>query len=398
MSTTTQGRIPGPRRRPGAQTRRPAEWTPELLEKVAWRKRAAAEPFRGVAASEGVRPGLFPLRGTGADVSGARSAALDYLAGLTPPQLAEGRFPIDDVSWRHWSNGARYFLRHGVCLEEFDDRGRERALAIVRASLSEPGYRQLADVMRLNLTIGELRGEERLLNEWLYWFSVYGEPGSPVWGWQLDGHHANVNCVFAGDQMVLTPSFLGAEPVVAESGKYAGTGVFRAEEAVAQQLFDSFDEDQRRLAVIARELPLAPYAGAFTDNLDLDYAGIPLRALTANQRAVLHDLIGLYIERAPDVHARVRWDEVRAHEGETYFAWAGDGGPDSVFYYRVHSPVVLIEFEHMRGVMFDNDVPLRHHVHTIVRTPNGNDYGVDLLRQHHERHHRRPAARGSEQQ
>lgn len=394
MSTTTQsdnaaGQLPGLRHRPGAQTRRPAEWTPELLEKVAWRRRAADEPFRGVTTSAGVRPGLFPVRDTGADVGGARAAALDYLAGLTPPQLAEGRFPMDDVSWRHWSNGARYFLRHGVCLEELDDAGRERALAILRASLSGPGYQQVVDVMRLNLTIGELRGEEHLLNEWLYWFSVYGEPDSPVWGWQLDGHHANVNCVFVGDQMVLTPSFLGAEPVVAESGKFAGTAVFRAEEDAGQRLFDSFNEVQQQEAVIARELPRAPYAGAFSDNLELDYAGIPLAALSPHQQGILRDLIGLYVERAPAAHARVRWDEVRAHEDETYFAWAGDGEPDSVFYYRVHSPVVLIEFEHMRGVMFDNDVPLRHHVHTVVRTPNGNDYGVDLLRQHHERHHRR---------
>ena len=31
------------------------------------------------------------------------------------------------------------------------------------------------------------------------------------------------------------------------------------------------------------------------------------------------------------------------------------------------------------------------HVHTVVRTPNGNDYGIDLLRQHyqggHHHHH-----------
>jgi hypothetical protein len=35
--------------------------------------------------------------------------------------------------------------------------------------------------------------------------------------------------------------------------------------------------------------------------------------------------------------------------------------------------------------MFDNDHRTRDHVHTVVRTPNGNDYGADLLRQHHER-------------
>jgi Protein of unknown function (DUF3500). len=64
--------------------------------------------------------------------------------------------------------------------------------------------------------------------------------------------------------------------------------------------------------------------------------------------------------------------------------WAAvaDDGP---FYYRVQSPVVLIEFDHHPGVAFDNVVPSRNHIHTIIRTPNGGDYGIDLLRQHHER-------------
>jgi hypothetical protein len=64
---------------------------------------------------------------------------------------------------------------------------------------------------------------------------------------------------------------------------------------------------------------------------------------------------------------------------------------DSVFYYRVHSPVLLIEFDHQRGVALDNDEPSRQHIHSVVRTPNGNDYGKDLLRQHHEQFdHSRP--------
>jgi len=46
--------------------------------------------------------------------------------------------------------------------------------------------------------------------------------------------------------------------------------------------------------------------------------------------------------------------------------------------------VILIEFDHQRGIASDSDAPSRHHIHTVIRTPNGNDYGRDLLRQHHE--------------
>lgn len=379
------------RERGSAPTRRPEVWTPELLGKIEWRVRAAAERFRGLSTQDGLRSGLFPLATTGVDVTGVRRAAVDYLAALNSSELAEGRFPMQHVSWRHWANGARYFLRHGLCLEQLDERQRELALDLVRRSLSSDGYQQVIDLMRLNRTIGELRDEVDLLNEWLYWFSVYGDPapGRP-WGWQLDGHHVNVNCVFIEDQMVLTPTFLGAEPVVADSGRYAGTTAFRREEALGQHLFRSLGSQQRQRATISEVLPPDLFVGAFRDNVELNYTGLPFIELTDDQHTIAMDLVDAYIDRMNPGHARVRRDEVVTHLDETHFAWVGDA--EDVFYYRVHSPVILIEFEHQAGVMFANDQPTRRHIHTVVRTPNGNDYGADLLRQHHERHHP-PAAR-----
>lgn len=49
-----------------------------------------------------------------------------------------------------------------------------------------------------------------------------------------------------------------------------------------------------------------------------------------------------------------------------------------MFYYRVRSPVILIEFDHPHPIA-RSDTPTRNHTHTVVRTPNGN--GMDLLRQ-----------------
>jgi len=40
----------------------------------------------------------------------------------------------------------------------------------------------------------------------------------------------------------------------------------------------------------------------------------------------------------------------------------------------------------LRHLSRDPQRPTRDHVHTVVRTPNGNDYGKDLLRQHYEAH------------
>ena len=98
----------------------------------------------------------------------------------------------------------------------------------------------------------------------------------------------------------------------------------------------------------------------------------------------MFDLIGTYINRMRPDHAQLKLDEIKQHLDQTYFAWMGATEEDSVFYYRVHSPVVLIEFDHQNGIFLDNDEPTRNHIHTVVRTPNGNDYGKDLLRQHRE--------------
>ena len=78
-------------------------------------------------------------------------------------------------------------------------------------------------------------------------------------------------------------------------------------------------------------------------------------------------------------------EEVLQHLNDTYFAWIGESTNDAVFYYRIHSPVILIEFDHQRPIGnpgLTPNVPTRQHIHVMVRTPNGNDYGKDLLRQH----------------
>jgi hypothetical protein len=90
-------------------------------------------------------------------------------------------------------------------------------------------------------------------------------------------------------------------------------------------------------------------------------------------------------------------EEVRQHLDKTYFAWIGGTQPDDVFYYRVQSPVVLIEFDHELPVGLPGPrVPGRLHIHSLIRTPNGNDYGKDLLRQHYERSHGLGTARNAD--
>ena len=181
-----------------------------------------------------------------------------------------------------------------------------------------------------------------------------------------------------------------SEPVIAHDGKYAGTRIMKAEQDTGLKMVRALTGEQRREAVLddAKSGNNA-LAQAFSDNLVLDYAGVAVASFDDAQRSLLLELVGLYVGNLRDGHAEVRLAEVERHLDETYFAWIGGTDDASVFYYRIHSPVILIEFDHQRPVGLKHLYPAgpnHEHIHAVVRTPNGNDYGKDLLRQHHEAH------------
>lgn len=354
-------------------------------------REALAEPYSGVAEAAGLQPGLFPIRATGVPTEAIRQAAHEFLDGLTSAQRAATMFDVDNEEWRKWSNVDNgIYARQGVSLKAMTTAQREAAFELLRVSLSARGLEQSRAIMRTDHTLGELNSDPDNYAEDLYFFTVMGEPSADEpWGWQLDGHHLIINFFVFGDQVVMTPVFMGAEPVFTTSGKYAGNELLQLEQDRGVELMRSLSEEHQAQARISdfkkgRDIQ----AEANRDNLVLDYTGVPVSSLPEAQQAQLIELIGLYVGHMNEGHAKVRMTEVVAHLDNTWFAWVGEKSDESVFYYRVHSPVVLIEFDHQSpvGVPDSPEGPSRNHIHTVVRTPNGNDYGKDLLRQHLESH------------
>ncbi|HXV82135.1 MAG TPA: DUF3500 domain-containing protein [Candidatus Binatia bacterium] len=351
--------------------------------------KAVAEPFKGITAGGALVPGLFPIQKTGVPTDPIREAATEFLGSLSPEQRAKTLFPVDTVEWRKWSNIHRTLMRHGTPFFEMTDAQRDRAFVLLKETLGTQGFETARGIIRLNETVMEMTGRLDEYGEDLYWFSIMGTPSATEpWGWQIDGHHLNLNTFVLGDQMVMTPAFLGSEPVFAKSGKYAGTRVFKAEEEQGLAVIRAFSADQRNRAVLAPDLPREPFTTAFRDNFDLRYEGIPYDALSSPQRDLLLRLVEVHVGRIRAGHAEIKMEEVKQHLRQTHFAWMGGVEEDSVFYYRVQSPVIIIEFDHQRGQAFPQyEKPYRDHIHVVVRTPNGNDYGKDLLRQHYEQSH-----------
>jgi len=341
------------------------------------------QDFKGLTATGEVVPDLFPLRSTGVSTQSMLAAVNEFLASLDTDQRAAVSFPVQSEVWRHWSNIHRNVMRHGLCFAELSEHQRELAYAIMRAALGARAYETARNAMRLNEHLAELTGLPDEFGEFFYWISIFGTPSPDApWGFQIDGHHCNINCFVLGNQMVLTPMLLGSEPVLAETGKYKGTTVLREEEAQGFAFMDALTPDQRRMATIGYDLPFDGFASGFKDNVVVPAVGLHASDMTPAQRVSLGDLIKLYSDRLPPAQAQLRFDEVKRHLNETIFAWIGEFDPVAPFYYRIYSPVIFIEFYHQPGVALPNTGYNRRHAHALVRTPNGNDYGRALLHQY----------------
>jgi len=356
---------------------------------VEMERRALAEGFKGVTTNGKVEKGLFKLGQTGVSTEPVVKAAKAFLAGLSEAQVKKTTFAVDDDEWRKWANQHSY-PRQGMGFNEMTPKQRELAFGLVGAGLSAKGLKLTQDIMKLNGALGELTGRRDEYTEWLYWITIMGEPSTTKpWGWQLDGHHVVINYFVLGDQVVMTPLFVGSEPVEAKSGKFKGTIILQAEQAKGLEMINALNPAQQARTIVQRDKPGNNGSlEAFRDNRVIPYAGLKASEMDSSQREVLLELIGLYVGNTRADQAKVRMSEVQKHLNDTRFAWVGGTDSDSVFFFRIHSPVIIIEFDHQRGIALNRGgPPNRDHIHSVVRTPNGNDYGKDLLRLHLEREH-----------
>jgi Protein of unknown function (DUF3500) len=357
-----------------------------------YEREGLAAPFLGITTNHEVVPGLFEIKPTGVSTEPVRNAAERFIASLTNEQLARTMFPVDDIEWRKWMN-QHFYVRQGISFAEMTDAQRDAAFGLMKASLSAKGFDLTRNIMRLNETLAELAEDHVFLGEWLYYVQIYGRPSAmQPWGWKLEGHHAIINYFVLGDQVVMTPLFIGSEPVRATSGKYKGIEILQKEQNDGLAMLRLLPESQQKQAILNfSKTGNNNLTEAFKDNVVIDYAGLRTNDLAAPARQRFRDLIHLYVSNIDEGHAHVKMDEVDRHLDNTWFAWIGGAQSDSAFYYRVQSPVILIEFDHQRPANLrtfaaDPEKPTQQHIHCVVRTPNGNDYGKDLLRQHYLAH------------
>ncbi|MFE6285922.1 DUF3500 domain-containing protein [Streptomyces sp. NPDC057877] len=374
----------------------------------------AYDDFVGVTTDGTVLDDLYTIHSTGVSTTPVIRAAQAFVDALTDEQKSATLFDVDSDQWLDWTN-VDADDREGIALRDMTEQQYARGMKLLKSALSARGLKLANSIRKLNHFLGEYAGDtSKALNEDAYWFTIMGTPSATTpWGFQFEGHHLVVNYFVLGTQVVMTPTFMGSEPtkITYDGVEY---DLFRQETVAGLRFLRSLDSTQLTAALSTEEKSGNDLiAGAGQDNAVLPYAGVKGSDLTHRQQQLLLDLAEVYVGYQDEGHARVRMREIEKHIDDTYFHWIGAYEDDSAFYYRVHSPVVLIEYDAQSPLAYQEGEdsaasptasaspsgapsggpggpqgdPTQQHIHTVIRTPNGNDYGVDLLKLHLETDH-----------
>jgi len=359
------------------------------------------EPYKGITVTGEVIPNLYHLAKKTSPSSApteAMTKSAHRLLSLTSPEVRKSLIKsLDAPEWRAWANPEIYISRHGIRLEEVADDLVSAIYDLMRSSLSSTGYAKARGCMKVNQFLGEIVNGTKVLNEKSYNFCMFGTPStSEPWGWQMFGHHFCMNCLVIEGQIVISPVFMGAEPNVIDEGPDKGTELFTDQEQLVLKLMRSMDDATFKRVRIFEQLSGPEYppgrfhradqrhlGGAFQDNRIIPYEGAKVSTLSEAQQDMVRGLLTLSLNYLPDGALEAYMAQIAEHwKDDTYFCWIGGLGEKDAFYYKVHSPVVMIEFDHHSGVFLNNKTALPFHIHTLVRAPNGNDYGKALLEQY----------------
>ncbi|WP_180899747.1 DUF3500 domain-containing protein [Martelella soudanensis] len=360
--------------------------------KAEW-ERLLAEPFRGITVDGKVQENLFSLADEGFDPAPAVEAAHALLSSLKDEQRQAVGHRIDATAWRAWYNPEIPFNDHGIRLETVSDHAREAFLTLLKACTSPRGYEKVLQLFSANRYLGETYDLLNIMNEWSYHLLMFGTPSkTEPWGWSIYGHHACFNCFILGNQLVISPTFMGVEPNVIDRGDGSSFALFVSEEERGLALMQSLSPQLQDRATVYRQMedPAMPpgrfnfadqrhLGGAFQDNRIVPIEGVCASEFSPEQRKMLLSTAEAFLEHIPDNPRRARMRMIEQYLDHTWWSWIGGHGDDDPFYFRLQSPVVMIEFDHHSGMWLTNEQPEKFHIHTITRIPNGNDYGRALL-------------------
>lgn len=230
-------------------------------------------------------------------------AARLFLASLDAGQRTKLLFAFNDEERLNW-----HFVpqdRKGLPYKEMTEAQRKLAQDLLRAGLSEAGFKKAETIRQLELVLREMENGALHRDPDRYFFTFFGEPSPEgVWGWRYEGHHCSQNwTLFRGKAVASTPQFFGSNPGEVRSGPRKGTRVLGQEEDLGRSLIQSLDPAQRQAAILNADAPPEIITGNERQvAIDLE-TGIAYTQLNPDQQGMLLTLIGLYAGAQPEAIA-----------------------------------------------------------------------------------------------
>lgn len=323
------------------------------------------------------------------------AAAQSFLDSLDEAQLAAAKMPMDTNDRATWSNLPIIMVRPaGLLIKDMAVESRRAVHALMRATMSSQGYAKFTGIMLLEDLLHQMEleaqqsDEERrnrpMASAFLatrdyenYAVAIFGNPGDANWGWKIAGHHAAANFTISEGRIGFTPTFLGSSPMEVQNGRYAGIMALSQEGQRGIDFMNSLDDDQRKRATIAGAAADDVFEGPGRRRSLEKYEGLLLDGLTTEQMHLLQRLVAEFAHNADYEAASAQIRAIgKAGWDKLWFSWRGPVNADGRFYYRVHGPRILIEYNRQDA----------NHDHMIIRDPS-NDYGEDWLGRHYEEHH-----------
>jgi len=308
--------------------------------------------------------------------------ANNFLNALTKEQREKTQLQFENMSrmtW-HFLPGAMW-PRSGIQLNELTETQKELLFELLRAHLSETGYKKAINIISLENVLLELgQGSAEFRDPEKYSVVFYGNPEKDsLWSWSFEGHHLSLNFTIVNDKVSMSPRFMGASPATIKEGKRKGERSLANEEDYGLKLINSLTKDQKQIAIFQKN----SYVDIVTMNASevgpLKPVGIKANDLTVDQKSLLDSLIFEYLSTMPNDLAEKRLEKLKSEEfNEIHFGWAGSTEFGQPHYYRIQGKTFLVEF--------DNTQNNANHIHLVWRDFDG-DFGRDLIREHYKHSH-----------
>ncbi len=318
-----------------------------------------------------------------------------FLITLNADELKKTSFLFEDSLRQKWTNlPVGLVPRPGIQYGSLSDESRLAFHRVLSSLLSSQGYLKLTSIMQLddilNVLYKEALDQGRINQETFsrilalkwghgnYYISVWGRPQEKeAWGLSFGGHHIALSFTVRGDQVSLSPLFIGTDPSEVKSSKYAGWRILSKEEDYGFMLVNMLSEAQKSKAILKQQVPGDIITNPNSSQRISDYYGISAGEFNEAQGSMLEILIQEYIHNFEHAFAHGLYSRIlKTGLNKIHFAWVGSLENNKPHYYIVHGPDFLIEYD---NVGFQND---GNHIHAILRE-SGNDFGEDILKKHY---------------